>query len=226
MIACPTPEIQDADLPCLSNKILKLTNMKKGSLFILAGVIITMSIADVLSSLDLTREKANELIVASFGEGGLSVERAIVLKAKSLPEEERVEGVRELIKIARAYSESEAFKSDYKKWRNQKLNGKSKGRLGLPNPGKLFDNAIDKTMNKKENETKYPSDPAVLIRERLTEFLRISGTVDFDAELDGTSFADEKYEKKSHTWKMCFRAGKPVIDAAREEAEVWLKSLE
>jgi len=59
----------------------------------------------------------------------------------------------------------------------------------------------------------------------LQDFLRISATVDFDAELDGNVFVKKEYEKKSSWWKMCFRAGRDVVQAAREDAQKWLDEL-
>ncbi len=39
-------------------------------------------------------------------------------------------------------------------------------------------------------------------------------------------FANPDYEAKDGQWKMCFRAGRGVVEAAREEAQAWLKELE
>ena len=96
----------------------------------------------------------------------------------------------------------------------------------MPSLGKLAENAIDKQLNKSEDEKKIPADPQEMIKKRLQEFLALSATVDFEARLNGTVFANPEYESKSDQWKMCYRAGKPVIDAAREEAEAWLKELQ
>ena len=41
----------------------------------------------------------------------------------------------------------------------------------------------------------------------------------------GNMFADAKYEGKDDKWKMCYRAGKEVVGAAREEAKKWLDEL-
>jgi hypothetical protein len=56
--------------------------------------------------------------------------------------------------------------------------------------------------------------------------MEISATVDFEAKLEGSMFANPEYEKKSDQWKQCYRAGKAVITAAREEVTAWLKELE
>ena len=91
---------------------------------------------------------------------------------------------------------------------------------------KALDNAIDKQLNKGDDEKRYSSDVNELIKQRLNEFLELSATVDFDAQLNGRMFANPAYEAKSQQWKMCFRCGKEVITAAREEAKAWLKELE
>ena len=91
---------------------------------------------------------------------------------------------------------------------------------------KALDNAIDKQLNKGDDEKRYPSDAKELIKQRLNEFLDVSATVDFDAQLNGRMFANPTYEARSQQWKMCYRAGKQVVAAAREEAQAWLKELQ
>ena len=39
-------------------------------------------------------------------------------------------------------------------------------------------------------------------------------------------FADPALEAKPTEWKMCFRAGKPATDAARDFARKWLAGLQ
>ena len=119
---------------------------------------------------------------------------------------------------------SKMWVGKYKTWRNEELGYKEKKKIG--NPFKLVDKAIDKQLNRGDDEKRMPADPEELIRKRLQEFLDISATVDFDAELNGYSFADKRYEAKGNQWKMCYRAGREVIAAAREEAKKWLAELE
>ena len=80
-----------------------------------------------------------------------------------------------------------------------------------------------------EYETKYPADPIVLIAKRLREFLEMSNGIPFDAKLVGANghmrFADPKLESKPDQWKLCFRAGKEPVEAARAFASEWLKTL-
>jgi hypothetical protein len=82
----------------------------------------------------------------------------------------------------------------------------------------------------KEYETRYPVDPRPFIARRLRQFLDESATVDFGAKLVASGrvmrFADPRYEDKSSDWKLCYRAGKPAVDAARTFATTWLAELE
>jgi hypothetical protein len=188
-------------------------------------------VADIYSSLDINKEQAKKRLLESIGEGYImSGEHDLVSKARNLPVEMRVAGIRELIKLAKEYTSSDEFASDYKKWRNNRINPGQKSRLGLPKFKKMLDNAVDnavdKTVGGNENEDRYPSDPNKLIKKRLEEFLSVSESVDFDAKLNGSMFVNPDYESKDDKWKMCYRAGREVIGAAREEAQKWVKELE
>jgi hypothetical protein len=81
----------------------------------------------------------------------------------------------------------------------------------------------------KKWETDYPKDPNVLVARRLKEFLALSASVDFQAETVKkgrmVKFVKPAYEEKSEDWKMCYRAGKEAVDAARAAATEWLKEL-
>lgn len=78
-------------------------------------------------------------------------------------------------------------------------------------------------------EKKYPADPKVLIASRLRQFLDATKDLPFDAKLVpsyGTMrFADPQYESKPSEWKMCFRAGKQPVEAARAFATEWLNQI-
>jgi len=50
--------------------------------------------------------------------------------------------------------------------------------------------------------------------------------VNFDAKTANGEFLDDEYRRKPAQWKMYYRAGKPVITAAREEVSAWLKELQ
>ena len=80
-------------------------------------------------------------------------------------------------------------------------------------------------------EKQYPADPRVLIANRLRQFLDVSKDIAFDAKLIPAGggmmkFADPQLENKSANWKMCYRAGKAPVEAARAFATDWLKQLE
>ncbi len=75
-----------------------------------------------------------------------------------------------------------------------------------------------------------PADPKALIADRIREFLETSADVDYGAKLVKRGslmrFENEDYEARSSQWKLCFRAGKEAVDAARVFAEAWLAELE
>jgi hypothetical protein len=85
----------------------------------------------------------------------------------------------------------------------------------------------------KKFEDQYPEDPQLLIRKRLEEILKVTGDVDYAAELKDVEwqgkkfkvFINPEYEKRSKEWKLAFRAGKPPTDAVRAAAETWLKEF-
>jgi hypothetical protein len=80
-----------------------------------------------------------------------------------------------------------------------------------------------------QHDTRFPADPRVLIARRLQEFLDLSKDVDFGAKLVPAGakqrFADARYEEKPDQWKLCYRAGREAVTAAREAAQGWLASI-
>lgn len=82
----------------------------------------------------------------------------------------------------------------------------------------------------KEFHAMFPADPRALVAMRLRQFLGATGNIDFSARLveqgKVQKFADPALEAKPTEWKMCFRAGKPATDAAREFARKWLADLQ
>ncbi len=87
----------------------------------------------------------------------------------------------------------------------------------------------DPTPNKTKWERNYPADPAVLVKRKLEDYLKLLKTVDFNAKLTAPDnygirkFANPEYESKSAQWKSCYRAGKEVNDAVKAFVEEWLK---
>lgn len=79
-------------------------------------------------------------------------------------------------------------------------------------------------------EKKYPSNHFIFIKMRLLEFMEETQDIDFDAELttkNGVNvFANPAYERKGSRWKMAFRAGKEVVEPAREAVQKWIGEIE
>ena len=94
----------------------------------------------------------------------------------------------------------------------------------------IYENAKTRYEEEVERwEKEYPSDPRKLIKARLEEFLQVTADVDFNAALKEEyrvkKFVNPTYEKKSNEWKMAYRAGKPVVEAARSFVSSWLEEL-
>jgi hypothetical protein len=204
--------------------------MKKIVFSLLAIVCISATLLmSIYESLNISKDEAKKCLLLSITSGYLARNGHpdLLTNARQLSDEDKAEGIRQLIQLAHEYSNTDEFKKDYKKWRNEKLNPDSKTKLGLPKFGKIISNKIDNQVDKGENEKKYPQDPTDMIRKRLTDFLAISSTVDFDAALTSArTFVKPEYEKKSSEWKMCYRAGRSVVEAARVEAQKWLDELD
>ncbi|MBK9508116.1 MAG: hypothetical protein IPO04_00970 [Cytophagaceae bacterium] len=71
--------------------------------------------------------------------------------------------------------------------------------------------------------------PDVLLKEKLEEFLHRSADIDFSAKLKEQYghkvFVNPGFESKDSFWKLCFRAGKPAMEAARAIAIEWLGEM-
>jgi hypothetical protein len=214
---------------CFPNNNGKKFIMKMIAIILISVVCISAAvIMDIYEELAISKEEAKKCLLASIGDGYVNRgdNTDLVNYARKLPSALKVAGIKELIRLAKEYTSGEEFKKDYKKWRKQKLNPGEKGALGLPKLGKMLDNKINNQVDKSENEKNYPSDPHELIKKRLEDFLSISATIDFDAQLtESRGFINLEYEKKSGHWKMCYRAGREVVEAAREEARKWLDEL-
>lgn len=190
--------------------------------------------ADVFDELGLNQSKGEKLILSTMGSGETNFSSELVKQARGLSDEVKISVIRGLIQHAREYSSSSKFKKEYLSWRDEKLGYKQKGLGALRNPlGALerkVDSEVDRQLNKADDEKKYPSDPVQMLRKRLEAFMEISATVDFKASTrvsGGTVyFTNSDYEAKPNEWKACFRAGEPVVKAAREEVESWLQSLD
>jgi hypothetical protein len=79
-------------------------------------------------------------------------------------------------------------------------------------------------------ERKYPTNHLLYIKKRLTEFMDATKDIDFTAELTTKNgkkiFVNPVYERKDSRWKMAFRAGKEVIEPAREAVQKWMDEIQ
>jgi hypothetical protein len=79
-------------------------------------------------------------------------------------------------------------------------------------------------------EEDLPADVRVLVARRLRALLDGCADVDFGAALvedDGKKvFADRAHERRPALWKLCYRAGREPVEAARAAATAWLGAIE
>ena len=80
-----------------------------------------------------------------------------------------------------------------------------------------------------EWEKKYPTNHNLYIKKRLLEFMEATKDIDFGAELKTVNgkkkFVNPEYERKDSRWKMAFRAGKEVVEPAREFVQKWIDEI-
>ena len=80
-----------------------------------------------------------------------------------------------------------------------------------------------------EWEQKYPVNQLLFVKERLKQFMEETSNIDFAAQLTEKNnrkyFVNPAYEHKSNRWKMAFRAGKEVIEPARDFIQKWIDEI-
>ena len=78
-------------------------------------------------------------------------------------------------------------------------------------------------------ERKYPTNQLLYVKMRLQEFMEETKDIDFGAGLVSKNgkkyFVNRAYESKGNRWKMAFRAGKEVIEPAREAVQKWIDEI-
>ena len=76
---------------------------------------------------------------------------------------------------------------------------------------------------------KYPKDQLQFVKKRLQEFLNTTNGIGFSAELTEKNgkkvFVNPDYERKDGRWKMAFRAGKEVVEPARNFVQKWIGEI-
>ncbi|WP_302861461.1 hypothetical protein [Mucilaginibacter sp. L3T2-6] len=169
-------------------------------------------------------ETANNYMFNELLSSNVQFSRVLVNKARSLNTDMQADCARILVRLFKAYTESDAFAKAYKKYRVEHLPRKSHG-FHIPKPSELLGQAKNKLLNGDASADLLPTNPKEIIKKRLEEFLKVSATVNFDAKLNGRLFADVQYEAESSQWKMYYRAGRPVIEAAQAEVKSWLETM-
>lgn len=78
-------------------------------------------------------------------------------------------------------------------------------------------------------EKEYPQDHNIFVKQRLQAFMNETAGVDFAAATYSKNgkyyFTDPQYERKGNRWKMAYRAGKEVVEPAREFVQQWLETI-
>ncbi|HWB28187.1 MAG TPA: hypothetical protein VG738_22095 [Chitinophagaceae bacterium] len=78
-------------------------------------------------------------------------------------------------------------------------------------------------------QTNYPADYKQLIKQRLQHYIDVAATVDFTAALraegNKMKFVNNAYEGKNNEWKMIYRSGKDINEAAISFGHLWLAEL-
>lgn len=76
---------------------------------------------------------------------------------------------------------------------------------------------------------KYPANQLFYVKMRLVEFLEATKDIDYSAELVEKNgrrlFVKPEYERKDGRWKMAFRAGKEVVEPARDFVQKWIEEI-
>jgi hypothetical protein len=78
-------------------------------------------------------------------------------------------------------------------------------------------------------DKEHPASINQAVALRLHRFLDTCGSVDFAAQTTTKNgvkvFVNPAYEAKDYDWKMCYRAGKEPVDAAKALANAWLREI-
>jgi hypothetical protein len=80
-----------------------------------------------------------------------------------------------------------------------------------------------------EWEAKYPTNHLLFVKNRMQQFLDETSTIDFSAQLIDKNgkkiFVNKANESKGNRWKMGFRAGKEVVETARDFVQQWMNEI-
>lgn len=100
-------------------------------------------------------------------------------------------------------------------------------RKNYPEMVKSFKDSHDRSIA--DWNLKYPQNQLLFVKKRLQEFLDATKDIDFSAELTEKNgkkvFVKQEYERKDGRWKMAFRAGKEVVEPARDFVQKWIEEI-
>ncbi len=98
---------------------------------------------------------------------------------------------------------------------------------GYPELVKMNEESYGRELKKWDEE--YPASHLLFVKHRLVQFMEETKEIDFNAELTKKGgknvFVNPKYEGKSRRWKMAFRAGKEVVEPAKEFVQQWVAEI-
>jgi hypothetical protein len=92
---------------------------------------------------------------------------------------------------------------------------------------KQFEESYQQQLN--EWEATYPANQLLFVKMRLQQFMDETSNIDYNAALtiknNRQVFVTPSYEHKSNRWKMAFRAGREVVETAREFIGKWMEEI-
>lgn len=176
---------------------------------------------NIFEQLGLQAEEANSYIESNIIDGSASFPTSRVMAALAL--DKREDAVKAIGLHVKVYVQSPAFAEQYKTAREDQKPQK---------PEELYQNAENMAVYREDMkrwEAEYPANIKALLKQRLTQFLQQTASIDYTAKLVPSGrkmiFADAALEAKDPFWKACFRSGKRTVDAARVFARQWLAEL-
>lgn len=176
---------------------------------------------NILSQLGLDKEEAHSYIIGNILDGGTAYPRTKIMAQLAMSK--RVEAVKELGKYIKSHTQTPGFAQEYATNRLEQKPEKPTG---------LYDNEENRAYYQedlKNWEKDFPASVKLMLKKRLTEFLKLTSGINYNAKLEKQGkkmiFSDPSLEAKDDFWKACFRSGKPTMDAAREFAQQWLTEL-
>lgn len=108
-------------------------------------------------------------------------------------------------------------------------NNKSQALYAKNYPGLVKNFKEDYARQLADWEKKFPANQLLYVKMRLQEFTDATKDVDYTAELTAKNgkkyFVNPAYERKDGRWKMAFRAGKEVMEPAREFVQKWTAEI-